>query len=122
MDTPRNARVVNIHEAKSTLSRLIERVLLGEDIMIAKNNVPIVQLVPLTPPTPARVLGDLAGQVHFVTDFDADAEAIAADFDGGDDDPLRVAAGYPVGPRMVAEPPSPGYQAGPARPKRRRRP
>ncbi len=122
MDTPRNARVVNIHEAKSTLSRLIERVLLGEEIMIAKNNVPIVKLVPLTAPAPARVLGDLAGQVHFVTDFDADDQAIAADFDGGYDDPLRAPSGYAAGPRTVAEPEGPRYGAKPATPKRRRRP
>ena len=94
MDTGRNTRVVNIHEAKTTLSRLIERVLLGEEIMIAKNNVPVVKLVPVGSPPTSRVLGALAGQIHVGPDFDADADVVT-DFEGAATDPLRSVT-YPT--------------------------
>jgi prevent-host-death family protein len=42
------AIVANIHEAKSTLSRLIERALSGEDVVIARNGRPVVRLEPIT--------------------------------------------------------------------------
>ncbi len=100
MSIPRNTRVVNVHEAKTTLSRLIERVLLGEDIMIAKNNVPVVKLVPVTSAPPARVLGALAGKIHLAADFDTDS-ALTADFEGTADDPLRSSA-YPMSTPMLA--------------------
>lgn len=101
METRRNARVVNIHEAKTTLSRLIERVLLGEEIMIAKNNIPIVKLVPLDAAPPPRVLGALAGKIHLALDFDADL-GIADEFAGGAEDPLRAAAYPRIAPRDLA--------------------
>ena len=47
---------VNVHEAKAQLSRLLERVRAGEEIVIAKAGVPCARLVPLDPP-PERVLG-----------------------------------------------------------------
>lgn len=108
MEPRGNVRVVNIHEAKTTLSRLIERALLGEEIMIAKNHVPIVKLVPLSPPPGARILGALAGKIHVGPDFDAD-DALASDFEGTASDPLRSGA-YPVlasPARRVAEPGAP---------------
>ena len=101
MDTERNTRVVNIHEAKTTLSRLIERALLGEDIMIARNNVPVVKLVALTPTPPARELGALAGKIHMAADFDADV-GLVADFDGTATDPLRSVA-YPAPTARVSK-------------------
>ncbi|MBI3791908.1 MAG: type II toxin-antitoxin system Phd/YefM family antitoxin [Gemmatimonadetes bacterium] len=110
----RNSRVVNIHEAKTTLSRLIERVLLGEEIMIAKNNVPVATLVALTPTPPARVLGSLAGQIHIGPDFDADDE-LTADFEGASaTDPLRSVA-YPASPARALK----VAEGAPARRKRR---
>ena len=39
--------IVNMHQAKTTLSRLVERALAGEDIVIARNGEPLVKLVPL---------------------------------------------------------------------------
>ena len=45
-------RVVNIHEAKTHLSRLLERVASGEDIVIAKAGHPVVRLVPFEPVEP----------------------------------------------------------------------
>jgi prevent-host-death family protein len=38
--------VVNMHQAKASLSRLVERVLAGEEVVIARNGQPLVQLVP----------------------------------------------------------------------------
>lgn len=53
--------VVNIHEAKTHLSRLLERVKAGEEIIIAKSGEPYARLVPLEPE--ARELGFVKGSV-----------------------------------------------------------
>jgi len=52
---------VNIHEAKTQLSRLIERALKGEEITIAKAGHPLVRLIPIRPAKP--VLGSARGAV-----------------------------------------------------------
>ena len=65
-------RVVNIHEAKTHLSRLVEDVATRrEPIVIAKAGKPMVRLVPLVPERPRRVFGLLAGQIRIADDFDA---------------------------------------------------
>ena len=65
-------RTVNIHEAKTHLSRLIEEVVTRcEPIVIAKAGKPMARLVPLVPERPRRVFGILAGQVRIADDFDA---------------------------------------------------
>ena len=63
---------VNIHEAKTHLSRLIERILLGEEIIIAKAGNPIARLVPYTPPK-RRIVppGAMKGEIWIADDFDA---------------------------------------------------
>lgn len=53
---------VNIHEAKTHLSRLIEQAAQGEDIVIAKAGKPIVRVVPIEPPAASRVLGFMVGE------------------------------------------------------------
>lgn len=53
--------VVNVHEAKTHLSRLLERVRDGEEIILAKGGVPYARLVPLT--KPERELGFVEGSV-----------------------------------------------------------
>jgi prevent-host-death family protein len=55
--------VVNVHAAKTHLSRLIERACEGEEIVIARNNEPVVKLVPLASARPRRQRGSLEGQV-----------------------------------------------------------
>ncbi len=55
---------VNIHEAKSRLSQLIERVLNGEAVVIAKAGKPVAQLVPIRK-TPKRILGSASGTIQF---------------------------------------------------------
>lgn len=58
---------VNVHEAKTQLSRLLERAHAGEEIVIAKNGRPYARLVPLE--APRRTLGFLAGQLTVPDDF-----------------------------------------------------
>ena len=64
--------VVNIHEAKTQLSRLIERAVVGESVVIAKAGKPLVKLVRLDAPdaSRARRLGFMQGQFHVPDDFD----------------------------------------------------
>ena len=67
--------IVNISEAKTQLSRLIDRVYHGEKVVIAKNNLPVAKLVPYVPKG-KRKLGILRGQVQISDQvfFDPDEE------------------------------------------------
>ncbi len=63
---------VNVHEAKTHLSRLLERVERGEEIVIARAGKPIAVLSPYVPPeAQPRVPGIWAGKVWMSDDFDA---------------------------------------------------
>ena len=62
---------VNIHEAKTHLSRLIERVLAGEEIVIARGGKPVAKLVPLDKRASRREAGSARGRVWVSDDFDA---------------------------------------------------
>jgi prevent-host-death family protein len=63
---------VNVHEAKTHLSRLLERVERGERVIIARAGTPIAVLSPYQPPQEAgRVPGRWRGQVWMSDDFDA---------------------------------------------------
>ena len=53
---------VNMHEAKTQLSRLVEAALAGEDVVIAKAGKPVVRLVPVPEPLPERQFGILRGK------------------------------------------------------------
>lgn len=64
------ADVVNIHEAKTHLSRLLQRVQAGEEITIAKAGRPIAILSPVEPRPPDRVPGMDKGKVIIHDDFD----------------------------------------------------
>ncbi|WP_201865356.1 type II toxin-antitoxin system Phd/YefM family antitoxin [Microvirga soli] len=63
---------VNIHHAKTHLSRLVERAAKGESFVIAKAGKPLVKVVPLSAPEAAQVkrVGFLSGQVQVPADFD----------------------------------------------------
>ncbi len=65
---------VNIHEAKTHLSKLIELVLNGEEVIIAKGNKPLVKLVLLDELLPERKIGAAKGDVFISADFDDDLE------------------------------------------------
>ena len=56
-------RTLNIHEAKTHLSRLLDEVNAGEVIVIAKAGKPIAKLVPFSSSKPKRIGGTLAGQI-----------------------------------------------------------
>lgn len=62
-------KMVNVHDAKTQLSRLLEAVEAGEDVVIARAGKPVARLVPVRPD--ARRPGRLAGQVCLGDDFDA---------------------------------------------------
>ncbi len=63
--------LINIHQAKTHLSRLIERVLRGEEIVIAKGGRPVARLVPVAGARAPRTPGRARGQVTISPDFDA---------------------------------------------------
>jgi prevent-host-death family protein len=75
----------NIHEAKTHLSRLVERAAKGETVIIAKAGKPMAKIVPLEPTTvdTAKRLGFLRGQFKVPDDFDTMmADEIAEMFNG----------------------------------------
>jgi len=61
---------VNVHEAKSQLSKLIERARMGEEVVIAKAGRPVVKLVPVTRSV-RRVFGSARGEIVFMKGWDA---------------------------------------------------
>jgi prevent-host-death family protein len=62
-------KIVNVHEAKTHLSRLLDRAHAGEEIIIAKSGEPFARLVPLDSPRPERRPGTLRGQVEISAGF-----------------------------------------------------
>ena len=62
---------VNIHEAKTHLSKLLQRVMNGERIVIAKAGKPIAVLSPIEAAPEPRIPGNDRGKVILATDFDA---------------------------------------------------
>lgn len=63
-------QTVNIHAAKTQLSRLVDQAAAGEEIVIARAGKPVARLMPLAASTPKRVLGCLDGQLNVPDDFD----------------------------------------------------
>lgn len=63
--------IVNVHEAKTHFSKLLERVMSGEQIIIAKANKPVAILSPVAAPSERRLPGIDAGRVVIAPDFDA---------------------------------------------------
>jgi len=76
------AKPVNIHDAKTHFSRLVERAANGEEIIIAKAGKPVARLMPLAVPAPRR-MGLLKGKIKIAEDFDAPLpEEILRQFEG----------------------------------------
>ena len=77
-------KIVNVHEAKTNLSKLLERVAAGEEIVIGKAGKPVAKLVKFEEPKKARRQpGGWEGKVWMSDDFDAPLpESIAAAFRG----------------------------------------
>jgi prevent-host-death family protein len=63
--------LVTIHEAKTHLSRLIKKVINGEEVIIAKGNKPLVKLISLEKKKPVRKIGSAKGLIVISKDFDA---------------------------------------------------
>jgi prevent-host-death family protein len=63
-------QTVNIHAAKTQLSRLVDEASAGAEIIIAKAGKPVAKLGPLTPARKKRKLGVLAGKLRVPDDFD----------------------------------------------------
>ncbi len=94
-------KTVNIHAAKTQLSRLIAEALAGEDVVISKAGTPLVRLVPVGVATQPRQLGALAGQIVEADDCWAPDSEMEALFYGGDVEPAPA--------RRVAEPSATWY-------------
>ena len=63
-------RTVNIHEAKTHLSRLVEQAARGETFVIAKAGKPMVKVVPIENPSRRSKFGFMKGQIKIPADFD----------------------------------------------------
>ncbi len=79
------ATTVNVHEAKTHLSRLLEAVEAGEDVVIARAGKPIARLVPASVRTEPRRPGAWRGQGWIADDFDETPEELIAAFSGDPD-------------------------------------
>jgi prevent-host-death family protein len=73
---------VNIHEAKTHLSRLVQRAAAGEEIIIAKAGAPLAKLVAYERAVAPRVPGAWKGRVWIADDFDEIDEEIQRLFEG----------------------------------------
>jgi prevent-host-death family protein len=73
---------VNMHEAKSQLSKLIRRAAAGEEIVVARDGEPVARIVAYTPPAQPRRPGLLAGKITIREGFDEVPPELAAAFDG----------------------------------------
>ena len=62
---------VNIHEAKTHLSKLLHQVMAGEEVIIAKSGVAIARIVPIVPKKEKRMPGSAKGKFVVPDDFDA---------------------------------------------------
>lgn len=90
-------KIVNIHAAKTQLSRLIADVLAGEEVVISKAGTPLVRLVPMAEAAGPRQLGVLAGCVTESPDcWDADPQIETLFYYGGVEPVAAVRVAEPV--------------------------
>lgn len=74
---------VNIHEAKTQFSKLVESAINGEETIIAKSGKPVAKLVPIPREKQKRRLGVLKGKIKIADDFDAPLPSdILSSFEG----------------------------------------
>jgi len=72
---------INIHEAKTHLSRLVERVEAGEELVLARAGRPVARLVPYRPRTTPREPGLWRGRVSLAADFDHTPLSLLGEFE-----------------------------------------
>jgi prevent-host-death family protein len=77
--------VVNMHEAKTHLSRLVERAEAGEEVVIARAGKPVARLVAFVDERAPRTPGGWKGRIKIAPDFDELPDEIVAAFEGHDD-------------------------------------
>ena len=73
---------VNMHEAKTKLSSLVEEALRGEEVVIARAGKPLVRLVPFQPEKKPRKPGRLKGKIKLASDFDLTPGEVIDAFEG----------------------------------------
>lgn len=78
--------VINVYEAKTHLSKLLERVAEGEELVLGKAGKPMARLVPFREVRQPRKPGRLAGKMWIAPDFDETPEDMIAAFEGALDD------------------------------------
>jgi prevent-host-death family protein len=78
------ATTINIHEARTHLSRIVDEVAAGAEVIIAKAGKPMARLSPLQAGPQPKKLGTLKGQVKVPDDFNTPLDdEVLADFEGG---------------------------------------
>lgn len=75
-------KVVNMHEAKTTLSRLVDQALKGDEIVVSKSGKPLVRLVPIVASRKERRAGRWKGRVTIARDFDELPSELLDAFEG----------------------------------------
>jgi len=75
-------KVINVQEAKTHLSRLIEEAVGGESILLAKHGKPLVKLSAYKPEQENRPLGGFEGRIHIGEDFDDEDTRVETLFHG----------------------------------------
>jgi len=76
--------VFKTHEAKTNLSRLLDEVQEGEEVVISRGNKPMARLIPFSAKKPVRNPGYLQGKIRVADDFDAPLpDDILNSFEGG---------------------------------------
>lgn len=76
------ATMVNVHDAKTHLSRLLDRAAGGEEIVVARAGRPVARLVALAPPALPRIPGRLRGRIAITDDFDVTPAWLIDGFEG----------------------------------------
>lgn len=75
--------IVNIHEAKTQFSKLVDAAMRGEEVVIAKAGKPAAKLIPITKEKPKRRFGVLKGKLQIADNFDAPLpDDVLASFEG----------------------------------------
>ena len=78
-------KITNIQQAKNQLSKLIEAVLQGEDVIISKAGKPLVKIIPYVANSEPRKPGYWKGKVTMAEDFDTLPESVINSFMGEDE-------------------------------------
>jgi prevent-host-death family protein len=75
--------IINLYEAKTNLSKLVDQAAMGEDVVIARNGKPVARITSLKPAKPKVKFGVLKGKLTVPADFDAPLPAdILSAFEG----------------------------------------